>query len=165
MTFESSLASRRRVSIRSKDKSTEREENTHTEDVEKSKKKYESRNHILENKIREWDELLNDDLWESFRDEFVEWIDEDFKLATIICQKKFRTFLRSRDVWVMKSSKLIIAKSLVEIVKKDTLTSWTEEEIRRCLISKTFVFHVINHLLKTNFDRDSKNYSWRTSSS
>jgi hypothetical protein len=115
--------------------------------------------------MQEWDELLNDDLWDSFRTEFVEWIDENFKLASITIQKKLRTFLRSRNVWVIKSSKLIIAKSFAQVVKKDTFTSWTEEEIRRCLTSKTFVFHVINHLLKTNFDRDSKNYSWRTSSS
>ncbi len=51
MTFESSLSSRRRVSTRDKEKSTEREE--HIEDSEKSKKKYETRNQILENKMRE----------------------------------------------------------------------------------------------------------------
>jgi hypothetical protein len=48
MTFESSLANRRRVSIRDKEKETEREEH-----AEKSKKKYESRTHILENKMQE----------------------------------------------------------------------------------------------------------------
>ncbi len=59
MTFELSLASRKRASTRNKEKSTEREEserkehNEHIDDVEKSKKKYESRNHILENKMRE----------------------------------------------------------------------------------------------------------------
>jgi hypothetical protein len=161
MASESPPASRRRVSTRSKEKSTEWVE--HSEVA--SKKKYESRTHILENKMQEWDELLNDDLWDSFRTEFVEWIDENFKLASITIQKKLRTFLRSRDVWVMKSSKLIIAKSFAQVVKKDTLTSWTEEEIRESLKSETFVSHVINHLLQTNFDRDSKNYSWRTSSS
>jgi hypothetical protein len=64
-----------------------------------------------------------------------------------------------------KSSKLIIAKSLAQVVKKDTLTSWTEEEIRRCLTSETFVFHVIIHLLKTNFERNSEDYSWQASQS
>jgi hypothetical protein len=157
MTFESSLANRRRISIRSKEKSTEKVE--HTEDAEKSKKKYESRTHILENKMQEWNELLNDDMWDSFRTKFVEWIDENFKLASITIQKKLKTFLRSRDVWVMKSSKLIIAKSLAQVVTKDTFTSWTEEEIRRCLTSETFVFHVVIHLLKTNFERNSKDYS------
>jgi hypothetical protein len=58
MTFESSLASRRRVSIQSKEKSTKRvkqkkERIEHTENAEKSKKKYESRTHILENKMQE----------------------------------------------------------------------------------------------------------------
>jgi hypothetical protein len=109
MIFESSLFNRRRVSIRDKEKSTERKE--HIENNEKSKKKYESRNQILENKMREWDELLDDDLWNSFRVDFVEWIDENFKLASIIIQKKFKAFLRSRDVWIMKSSTQIIAKS------------------------------------------------------
>jgi hypothetical protein len=107
MTFESSFANQRRISTRSKEKSTERVK--HSEVA--SKKINESRFHILENKMQEWNELLNDDLWDSFRTEFVEWIDENFKLASIIIQKKLRTFLRSRDVWVMKSSKLIIVKS------------------------------------------------------
>jgi hypothetical protein len=163
MTFETSFASRRRVSIRSKEKSTKRVENT--EDIDKSKKKYESRTHILENKMQEWDELLNDDLWDSFRTEFAEWIYEDFKLASITTQKKFRAFLRSRDVWIMKSSTQIIAKSLAQVVKKDTLISWIEEEIRRCLTSETFISHVIIHLLKTNFERNSKDYSWQASQS
>jgi hypothetical protein len=54
MTFESSFASRKRISIRSKEKSTERVETERVkEDIEKSKKKYESRTHILENKMQE----------------------------------------------------------------------------------------------------------------
>jgi hypothetical protein len=51
MAFESPPASQRRVSTQSKEKSTERVE--HTEDAEKSKKKYKSRTHILENKMQE----------------------------------------------------------------------------------------------------------------
>jgi hypothetical protein len=51
MTFESLFVSQRRVSIRSKEKLTKREE--HIEDASKSKKKYESRDQILENKMRE----------------------------------------------------------------------------------------------------------------
>jgi hypothetical protein len=54
MASESSPASRRRASTRSKEKSTERVETERVEeDIEKSKKKYESRTHILENKMRE----------------------------------------------------------------------------------------------------------------
>jgi hypothetical protein len=61
--------------------------------------------------MQEWNEVLNDDLWDSFRTEFAEWIDENFKLTSIIIQKKLKAFLRARDVWIMKSFKLIIAKS------------------------------------------------------
>jgi hypothetical protein len=55
MTFESSSANRKRVSTQSKEKSTKREEHTeeHAEDAEKSKKKYDSRTHILENKMQD----------------------------------------------------------------------------------------------------------------
>ncbi len=159
MASESPPASRRRTSTRSKEKSTERVENT--EDTEKSKKKYESRTHILENKMREWDELLDDDLWNSFHTKFAEWINEDFKLASITIQKKFRAFLRSRDVWVMKSTTQTIAKSLAQVVKRDISTPWTEEEIRSCMNSKTFVSSIIINLVKTDFERNSKNYSWQ----
>ncbi len=163
MAFESPPASQRRVSTQSKEKSTERVE--HTEDAEKSKKKYKSRTHILENKMQEWEELLNNDLWDSFHTEFAEWIDENSKLTSITIRKNFKAFLRSRDVWVMKSSKLIIAKSLAQVVKRDISISWTEEEIRSCLNSETFVSHVIIHVLKTNFERNSKDYSWQASQS
>jgi hypothetical protein len=50
MTFESSLVNRRRVSTRDKEKETKEIE--HLEN-EKSKKKYEFRTHILENKMQE----------------------------------------------------------------------------------------------------------------
>jgi broad specificity phosphatase PhoE len=53
---------------------------------------------FMEAKMQEWDGLLDNDLWDSFRTEFAEWTDEDFKLATITCQKKFRAYLRSRGV-------------------------------------------------------------------
>jgi hypothetical protein len=55
MAFESSLASRRRVSIRSKEKFTEKieQETEREEHAEKSKKKYESRTHILEDRMQE----------------------------------------------------------------------------------------------------------------
>jgi hypothetical protein len=109
--------------------------------------------------MQEWNELLDDDLWDSFHTKFVEWIDENFKLAKIICLKKFRTYLRSRDVWIMKSSQLTIAKSLAQVIERDTFTSWTEEKIRRCMNSETFVSHVIINLVKTNFERNSKDYS------
>jgi hypothetical protein len=49
-------------------------------------------------------------------------------------------------------------------MKKDIFTSWTKEKIRRCMNLKTFISHVIINLVKTNFERNSKNYSWQTSS-
>jgi hypothetical protein len=54
MAFEPPSASRRRASTREKEKSVEREEN--------KREKYESRDYILEEKVLEWDGLLDDDL-------------------------------------------------------------------------------------------------------
>jgi hypothetical protein len=102
MASESPPASRRRALTRRKEKSTERDESIEREaenqEYEKSKKKYGSRTHILENKMQEWDGLLDNDLWDSFRTEFAGWIDEKFKLASITIQKKFRIYLRVRGV-------------------------------------------------------------------
>jgi hypothetical protein len=116
---------------------------------------------FMKTKMMKWDELLDNDLWNSFRTEFAEWIDEDFKLSTITCQKKFRAYLRSRDIWVMKYERKTIANSLHDVIQKETETSWTEEEILRCLASETFISHVINYLIETEFDRKSKDYSWQ----
>ncbi len=116
---------------------------------------------FMEAKMMEWDGLLDNDLWDSFRDEFAEWTDEDFKLATITCQKKFRAYLRSRGVWVMKHERKTIAKSLHDVLQKETETPWIEEEIKRCMLTEHFTSNVINYLIETEFGRKSKDYSWQ----
>ncbi len=76
--------------------------------------------------------------------------------------KEFRVFLRTHDVWVMRKRDYSIVKALFEVLKKDIETSWIEEELVNSL--EKFNSDVIDHLDETDFDRNSRDYSWQTKS-
>ncbi len=107
--------------------------------------------------------LKNDTLWEQFRENFVDWIEDDFKSEVLnIRLKRLRNALRKRDVWILKDSQMIIAKFLIRILEKEHLTLWIEEEIVNNV--ETFNSDVINLLCKIDFDRNLIDYSWQTQS-
>ncbi len=111
-------------------------------------------------KWKKWD-FENKDLWEQFRDDFEEWTKTTFKEATIDASKALRAYLRQRDVWVVKYERKTTAKSLHDVLQKETKTFWIEEEIKRCILTEHFTFNRIELLLEIEFDRKSKNYSWQ----
>jgi hypothetical protein len=58
---------------------------------------------------------------------------------------------------------MIIAKSLIRVLEKEHFTLWIEDEIVNN--AEKFEADVIDHLRKTNFDRNLINYSWQTAQS
>ncbi len=86
------------------------------------------------------------DLWKSFQEKFVNWTRRDFELTSISCCRAFRIYLRRKEVWIFKET--TFAKSLYDVFKKRILTSWTEDEIKRCLSEMRFTFYLINSYLK-----------------
>ncbi len=106
--------------------------------------------------------LKDSDLWEQFREEFDDWDETKFVIVDSKILKKFRAFLRIHDVWVMRKRDYSIVKALFEVLKKDIETSWIEKELASSF--EKFNSHVIDHLRETDFERNSRDYSWQTKS-
>ncbi len=123
------------------------------------------KNDFVQKAITSYDreDMKNDTLWEQFRENFAEWIEDDFKIDVLnIRLRRLRNVLRKRDVWVLKDSKMIIAKFLIQILKKEHFILWIEAEIVNS--AEKFESDVIDHLRKIDFDRNSIDYSWQTQS-
>jgi hypothetical protein len=80
----------------------------------------------------------------------VNWTRRDFELTSISCCRAFRIYLRRKEVWIFKET--TSAKSLYDAFKKKTLTSWTEDEIKRSLSEIRFTFYLIKEFLKASSD-------------
>jgi hypothetical protein len=107
--------------------------------------------------------LKDSDLWEQFREEFDEWDEAKFVIVGSKILKEFRAFLRTHDVWVMRKRGYSVVKALFEVLKKDTETPWTEEELASS--PEKFNSDVIDHLRKTDFGRNPIDYSWQAAQS
>jgi hypothetical protein len=121
------------------------------------------KNDFVQKAITSYDreDMKNDTLWEQFRKKFAEWIEDDFKIDVLnIRLRRLRNVLRKRDVWILKDSKMIIAKFLIQILKKEHSILWIEAEIVNN--AEKFESNVIDHLRKIDFDRNSIDYSWQT---
>ncbi len=118
---------------------------------------------FIQTKVTKWKKwnFENKDLWEQFRDDFEEWTKTTFKKATIDVLRALRAYLRERDVRVIKHKRKTIAKSLHDVLQKETKTPWIEEEIKRCILTEHFTSYRIELLLETDFDRKPKDYSWQ----
>ena len=105
-----------------------------------------------------WDQyhLQDDDLWESFRENFKGYTENDFKIPHNVQIRKLRELLRKQGVWVLKDPKVTISRSLFNTLQEETPTPWTEEEVTRCKTKEPFTsFHVL-HLIETDFGRKPK---------
>jgi hypothetical protein len=124
------------------------------------------KNDFVQTAITSYDreDMKNDTLWKKFSKDFAEWIEDDFKIDVLnIRLRRLRNALRKRDVWVLKNSKMIIAKLLIQILEKEHSTFWIEEEIVNN--SEKFESNFIDHLRKVDFDRNFINYSWQAAQS
>jgi hypothetical protein len=102
-------------------------------------------------------------LWITFEDDFEKWTEQSFKTTTNDVLRSLRNFLRQHDVWISRQKRKTIAKSLQEVLEKETKTSWSEKKIMNSLNEK-FESSKITRLIKTDFERNSRDYSWQTSS-
>ncbi len=115
--------------------------------------------------IKKWKflNLQDTNLWITFRDDFEEWTEQSFKTATNDVLRSLRNFLCKHGVWISRQKRKTIAKSLQEVLEKDTETAWTEEKILDSLDEK-FESSKITRLIETDFERNSRDYSWQASS-
>jgi hypothetical protein len=115
--------------------------------------------------IKKWKSLNLQDtnLWATFRDDFERWTEQSFKTATNDVLRSLRNFLRKHDVWISRQKRKTIARSLQEVLEKKTETTWIEKKILNSLDEK-FESSKIIRLIETDFERNSRDYSWQASS-
>jgi hypothetical protein len=123
------------------------------------------KNDFVQKAITSYDreDMKNDTLWKQFRENFAEWIENDFKIDVLnIRLRRLRNALRKRNVWILKNPKMIIAKSLIQTLEKEHSILWIEAKIVNS--AEKIESDVIDHLRKIDFDRNSIDYSWQTQS-
>ena len=99
-------------------------------------------------KLEEYEEvgLMNDDLWETFKEDFDSFTETIFKSANQQFIRKLRTHLRKYGVWIKKERQTTVAQALAQTLLEEDMTPWTDTEIREC--GEVFVSDRINYILK-----------------
>ncbi len=122
------------------------------------------RNDYIRERIKSWSRsnFKNENLWKQFRHDFADWNEIRFRFTTLKAQRKLRAYLKLHDVWIKREREIVITKTFANTMKKETQTSWIEKEIKSN--TEFFDFDVINSLRETNFERNSRDYFWQTSS-
>ena len=89
---------------------------------------------------KDWEQyyVQDDDLWESFRENFEGHTEDDFKIPSNTQIRKFRELLRKQGVWVLKNPKVSVAKSLFNTLQEEIPTRWTEDEVTKCQDKEVF---------------------------
>ena len=77
----------------------------------------------IANMITTWEtyDWKDDDLWESFQDDFKRYTKDDLRLVNNNNVRKLCKFLRKRGVWI-KKSRITIARSLFNTLQEEKPT-------------------------------------------
>ena len=87
---------------------------------------------FLAAKLEEYPEKYYNEevLWYIFQDDFKDWTEEHFRLASIGLTSKLRSLLRQYGVWVPPNNrKGNLASSLFEAAQSDDILEWPDEEV------------------------------------
>lgn len=113
--------------------------------------------------LKIFQDFQDDDLWETFREEFEGFTEEDFRRGTTNFQlRKLRALLRRRGVWVMKDERVTIAKSLYTTLQEDKPTPWTEDEVNNCYDKEGFCSFYLKYLKESEFGKKVKITEFRS---
>jgi len=66
--------------------------------------------------------LINDDLWEQYKEDFADFTEATFKACSIIPVRNLRNLLRHQGVWVKKDKQVTITQSLHNTLYKEDQT-------------------------------------------
>jgi len=96
----------------------------------------------------EYYELMNDDLWEQYQEDFAGFTEAIFKACNPAIIRNLRTLLRHQGVWVKTDKRAIIAQSLYNTLCEEDQTEWTIKEILDQVraTSKLFAFAKLNRI-------------------
>jgi hypothetical protein len=93
-------------------------------------------------------DFKDEELWELFKEDFSVFSAAAFKECSQACVHKLCALLRVHSVWVRKGRGIAVSECLEAVLKEDTPSDWTGEEIVEH-IRKVGPFNsaVINHIL------------------
>ena len=94
----------------------------------------------------------DDDLWESFQDDFKGYTKDDFRLVYNNNVRRLCKFLRKQGVWIEKS-KTTIARSLFNALQEEEPISRTEAEIIAYEEKEKFASYQISQLINSDFGK------------
>ena len=66
---------------------------------------------------QKWD-LQDETLWETFREDFMDYNTGDWKMGSVGLIRQFRDYLRKRGVWIKRKSGYSVAAALTEILNE-----------------------------------------------
>ena len=92
-------------------------------------------NDFIKFKTKEYDEygLRNDDLWETFKEDFEKFTEDKLKSANPTLLRILRNQLRKYGVWINNQRRANVAEALYETLKEEDPVPWTATEIQECL--------------------------------
>jgi len=73
--------------------------------------------------------LINNDLWEQYQEDFVDFTEAIFKACNPTTIRKLWTHLRNQGIWVKRNKRVTIAQSLYNTIHEKDQTEWTKKEI------------------------------------
>lgn len=93
-----------------------------------------------------WEEFSFKDmsLWETFQEDFKDFIEEDFKSASSYYLCKLWDHLQKFGIWIPKQERFNIARILYKGLLKKEPTNWTEEELMKFKDKEKFISFQIN---------------------
>jgi hypothetical protein len=66
----------------------------------------------------EYFKLMNDDLWEQYREDFADFKEANFKACSVAIVRKLRALLRSQGVWVSPDRRQLMSISLCNTLRE-----------------------------------------------
>ena len=105
----------------------------------------------------------DDDLWETFREDFHDFNEDSFRLTDTQRLRKLHRLLRKPGVWVEKNKKsnnpdATIARSLANTLIEDRPTPWTEAEIIEHMDKEQFDSFRVNRMIENDYGRRPRKF-------
>lgn len=113
----------------------------------------ETMNEFIDAKMREYKtyNITDKDLWESLREDFQGFTQEEIATAPTSCLRCFRDFLRHHGVYVLKNGSVPPSISIFKTIYENDPEEWPQHEILEYLKTKgNFNSEKINRYLREN---------------
>ena len=107
----------------------------------------------------ERDDLMDEILWWTFKDQFDNFTEEHFAAAKRTSLAKLRSILRTRGVWIeMDSKKARLPEAFAHAVEEEDMIPWTKKELQD-LATNGYKKKILSELLIAQVELAEENYA------